>query len=226
MTLTYGSAAPTDPTVSARRRLAAITAGTVSSVAIAAFAIVWSRDELVVGYAHAIAILIFVANAVLAARVIVPIPGLGGWALLLALIDWRRPGDPWRIVTASRAAKVLSMPLMILVAALGLAVGVPTVALAALPLGLVVWLQADRAAFTDIRDRFPRTAHCPGRRPIADLVPARRRPGSASHLGSAGRLHGARSGCRTARLYRPPSGRPRIGNDRTAGAVPRRRGPR
>jgi len=154
LALVRGSAAPTDPSVSPRRRAAAIVAGAASSAAIAGFALAVSRGEPAVGYPHAIAVFIFAANAALAARALVPIPGLGGWALLLAVIDWRRPGDRRRIVHASRAAKVASLPVIFIVSALGLAIGVPILALTAVPLGLIIWVQADQAAGRDIVDRF------------------------------------------------------------------------
>ena len=149
-----GSAAPTDPMVSPRRRVAAIAAGAASAAAIAGDAMTVSRGELGVGYPHAIAVFIFAANVALAAWALVPVPGLGGWALLLALIDWRRPGDRLRIVGASRAAKILSLPVLLIVWALGLAIDAPLLALAAFPLGLVIWGQADQAMSRDTVDRF------------------------------------------------------------------------
>lgn len=152
--LVRGSAVPTDPVTPPRRRVAAIAAGAAASGVIAGYALTVSRGEPVAGYPHAIAVLVVFANAALAARVLVPIPGLGGWALLLAVIDWRWPGDPRRIVLASRAAKLLLLPAMLIVAATGLAVGVPILALAAAPLGLVIWVQADQAARREIVDRF------------------------------------------------------------------------
>ena len=54
----------------------------------------------------------------------------------------------------SRAAKVASLPVMLVVSALGLAIGVPILALTAVPLGLIIWVQADQAAGRDIVDRF------------------------------------------------------------------------
>jgi hypothetical protein len=197
--LALGSAVPTDPTVSPRRRVAAIAAGAASAAVIAGIAITVSRGEPVVGYPHAIAVFIFAANAALAARTLVPIPGLGGWALLLALIDWRRPGDRRRIVRASRAAKLLSLPVILIVSAIGLAIGLPILALAAVPLGLVIWVQADQAASRDIVDRFlARHTASDVARPLTSFLraddpvrpPASARPVVSMVLGPDGELLG------------------------------------
>jgi len=197
--LVRGSAGPTDPLVSPRRRAAAIVAGAAISAAIAVLALTISRGQPVTGYPHAIATFIFAANAALAARALVPLPGLSGWALLLALVDLRSPDDPQRIVRAAHAAKRLSIPATFLMTAFGLATGAPIVTLLALMLGLFVWTQAEVAENRDIVDRFlagrtagdvarPLTAFLRADESVRTPLPAQ--PAVSMVLGSEGELLG------------------------------------
>ncbi len=149
-----GSDASTSTWVAPRSRGAAIVASDAVSGAIAALALALSSGEQAIGYPHAIATLAFGVNAALAARALVPIPGLDGWALLLALIDDRRPGDRRRILRAARAAKRLSTPATLLVWAIGLVLGQPVFAVLGILLGVLVWTQADLSESRDIVDAF------------------------------------------------------------------------
>ena len=187
------------PSVSPRRRTVAIVAGAASSGAIAILALALSRGEEILGYPHAITTLAFGANVALAARALVPIPGIDGWALLLSVIDWRRPGDRRRITRTSRAAKLLAIPVTLLVSAIGLALSVPLLAAPGILLGLLVWTQADLAENRDILDRYlarhtaddvalPLTAFLRADDPVQ--VSSATRPGVSMVVGPLGELLG------------------------------------
>ena len=70
-------------------RLVAIASGSVASLVLAVTAVLATQAVPPAGDAHAIGTFVAAVNLTLAVSALVPLPGLAGWALLLALADIR-----------------------------------------------------------------------------------------------------------------------------------------
>jgi hypothetical protein len=103
---------------------------------------------------HAIAALVAAANLALAISALVPLPGLAGWVLLLALADLCGARESTRVGTAAALARGL----VVAIALGGTAVALAGDRLLAIPLllGLVAiaWVAAGATHAMDVQSRF------------------------------------------------------------------------
>ena len=174
-----------DPLVSAairpRWRVAAVAAGVTVSVAGAVLAARLAAVADPASSAHTIASLALGANAIIAARVLVPTPGFPGWALVLALVDAAGASLDRRVRQAARVAQSIGVPVSL---AAGIAAGVlgdPMLMFLGFVLGFLTWTGSQAAAAQDAAGRFlgthfagevarPLVTSAAADEPIGDLV--------------------------------------------------------
>lgn len=137
-----------------RRRLAAIAVGTVVSAgaALAAARLVLAADPAT--YAHATASLAVGVNAAIAAAVLVPVPGLAGWAVLLGLVDAGGTPPDRRVPRAAWLARAMGIPFLILGGIVASLLGDPMLTTVAFVLAYFTWTGTALAVGRDATTRF------------------------------------------------------------------------
>lgn len=135
-------------------RLAAIAGSGVASLAIAVAAALTAQLAAPASYGHAISTFVAAANLALAMSALVPLPGLAGWALLLALADLRGARESTRVGTAAAMARGL----VVAIALGGTAVALAGDRLLAIPLLLslvaIAWVATGATHAMDVQSRF------------------------------------------------------------------------
>lgn len=137
-----------------RWRLVAVAlgAGTSAMGALAAASIAGLVERG--GYPHAIATLAVATNLAVAFGALAPLPGLGGWAAVLAIADARGTSPDDRVRWAAGAARAVAPAIPLLIAGLGVVVGDPMLIPLGLFIGLFVWMQAGTTRKLDVAERF------------------------------------------------------------------------
>lgn len=140
--------------IPARWRIAAIGAGALVSIALALVSAALAGVAETATFAHALVSLALGANVVVAAVAAVPIPGLTGWALLLALVDAAGVPSDQRTRRAARIAQSVGFPAFLLVGIGAALLDDPMLALIAFTLAMFTWSRSDVAVGHDAIARF------------------------------------------------------------------------
>ena len=174
-----------DPLVSAAIRpawrVAAVAAGMTVSVVGAVLAARLASIADPASSAHAIAGLALGTNGIIAARVLIPIPGFPGWALLLALVDAAGASLDRRVRQAAYVAQSIGVPVSL---AAGIAAGLlgePMLMFLGFVLGFLTWTGSQATVAQDATGRFlgthlagevarPLVSSAASDEPIVDLV--------------------------------------------------------
>jgi hypothetical protein len=135
-------------------RFTGITGGLLVHVALAVMAWRVLAEAQAGTYPHAVSGLALAVNVVLAIAALAPVPGFGGWALLLAGADARNVPIDERVEWAVMGARLIALTLAVVggafVVASGHAMLMPFVGLAA---GFT-WIRAETARSLDSVERF------------------------------------------------------------------------
>lgn len=100
-------------------------------------------------YAHALVSLALGANLALAAAAAIPIPGLTGWALMLAIVDAAGSFVDRRVRRAARVAQAVGCPALLLVGIGAALLGDPLMAILGFLLAMFIWTRTDVAVAHD-----------------------------------------------------------------------------
>lgn len=138
----------------AGRRLLAITA----SIGVSAL-VVWASGLLAASLpversAHAVSVIVLGVNAWLLLGNLVPAPPLGGWSLLLALLDAVGAARHRRVVVARRLGRIGVLAAAIMLAGWALAIGHVMLLLSATILAGYGWIATAAAEVDDAISRF------------------------------------------------------------------------
>lgn len=152
----HGADALTSPAMGGRWRVAAVIAGMFTALVSAVAADLVSRSVDPAGYPHAVASLALAVNVGLAAASVTPVPGVAGWALLLAVVDSLGTAPERRVRLAAGLARRIGVPILLAVAAAGAAGGDAIVAFGGASLSGMAWLEAGFAVERDLAARFLR----------------------------------------------------------------------
>lgn len=171
----------TAESVRAGWRLAAVAVSVAFSLVAAAVAARLSVTADPTTYGHAVVDLAAVVNLVLAGAVLVPAPGLMGWALLVGLVDALGVPAERRVRRAARLARLVGIPVLLSIAGLAAVLVDPMFLLIGVVLGLLTWTQGEAVVRADATVRFlaghragdlvrPATSHVDPERPLDDLL--------------------------------------------------------
>lgn len=149
-----GASAILDARIAARWRLFAVAAGATVAAAAAMAAAILGEAVAPTTYAHALADLALIANLALVGSVLVPAPGFTGWALVLAVADWRGSGPDSRIRRASRLAQALGIPMFVGFALLAGLLGDAALMVASILAALLIRMRSRWAEGHDAIARF------------------------------------------------------------------------
>lgn len=191
-----------DDSVRARWRLTA-SAGSCAVSLIAALV----AARLTVGadpatYAHAVAGLAVGVILVIAAGILVPVPGFAGWTMLLGLVDAAVVRPDRRVRSAARLARFVGVPMLLTVGIAGVSLGDLMLTPISFVLALLAWTQSGAAAAQDAAVRFlaghragelarPVTSRVDPDEPHHDLIALRRRANAVTIVEANGGLLGA-----------------------------------
>lgn len=142
------------PELSPRWRLAAIALGLAISGLAALIAARMLMGTEPGTYPHAIGSLALATNGAMALAAIAPVPGLGGWAILLALADLRGPGEHDRVTFAVTGARIAAVAGGAAAVVLGAVIGDPMVIPLGISLAAFTWSRAGARLRMGIAERF------------------------------------------------------------------------
>lgn len=141
-------------TVPPLRRLAAVASGLLVTMLATVGSILVTGGAASGTYSHAVGSLALAANLALLLGSLMPIPGFGGWAVLLALADLRPAGPDGRVGQAAIWARTAALGLVGGSVILGFAVGDVMVVPIGLLLAVFAWRAAGTARGVDVAKRF------------------------------------------------------------------------
>lgn len=152
--LRWGSGTPRQPRTSPRSRSVAHGAGILASVALAGAALGIQSGAATGTLPHTISSIAVAVNAGIVILATVPVPGFGGWALLLARVDLAAPLPRDRVRRAAAGARVAALAVGIAGLPIALATAEPLAAAFGAGLGAVIWVRAGAAVAVDAAERF------------------------------------------------------------------------
>ncbi len=137
-----------------RSRLLAVALGAGSSILGVLVAVLIGSAAAPEGYPHAIATLAAAANFTVALGALGPIPGSGGWAVLLAIADARGASAVDRVRWVARVARSVAVAVLVIAGAFAIVIGDPMLEVLGAILGLFIWISAGAAVHADQAERF------------------------------------------------------------------------
>lgn len=188
--------------VRARWRLTASAGSCAASLMTALVAALLTVGADPATYAHAVGGLAVGVNLVIAAAILVPVPGFAGWTLLLGLVDAAGVPPDRRVRSAARLARFVGVPMLLTVGIAVVSLGNLILAPVSFVLALLAWTQSGAAAARDAAVRFlaghragelarPVMSRVDPDEPLDDLIACRRRANAVTIVEASDGVLGA-----------------------------------